>query len=457
MFDTDYLVVGAGAAGMAFTDEILTHSDATVAIVDRRHAPGGHWLDAYPFVRLHQPSAFYGVSSTPLGGDAIDAHGTNAGMYELAGADEIRAYYGRVMVRRFLASGRVRYFPSCDYVGDDRFVSRLADESWRVRVRRKIVDATYMEGAVPATSPPPFEVEDGVRVAHPGEIARLDDRPDRYVVIGGGKTALDTCVFLLESGVPAAAITWIKPREAWWMNRRFQQPYALSPDYLRGIALQMEAMAAGRSVSEILERLEADGVFLRVDPTVGAPMLRGAIVGEGELRLLRQIENVVRLGRVRRISRAEIVMEHGAIPTSERTLHVHCAASGLGARPVRPIFEPGRIRLQPFAWGYACLQSATIAVVEATVDGDEEKNRLCPPLRYWNEDVDYLSAFLAMMVGGRARGEHAALREWTKSTRLNPSNAASGHLGDPVAVEARETIRRVGPAAAANLARILAA
>src|SRR6186713_757062 len=85
--DCDYLVIGAGAAGMAFTDALLAHSDATVTIVDRRHAPGGHWQDAYPYVRLHQPSTFYGVSSVPLGEDAIDAVGTNAGYYELAGAD----------------------------------------------------------------------------------------------------------------------------------------------------------------------------------------------------------------------------------------------------------------------------------------------------------------------------------------------------------------------------------
>jgi cation diffusion facilitator CzcD-associated flavoprotein CzcO len=52
--ETDYLVVGAGAAGMAFSDTLLAHSTATVTVVDRRHAPGGHWLDAYPFVRLHQ-------------------------------------------------------------------------------------------------------------------------------------------------------------------------------------------------------------------------------------------------------------------------------------------------------------------------------------------------------------------------------------------------------------------
>ena len=63
MIETDYLVVGAGAAGMAFTDSLIAESDADVVMVDRRHRPGGHWNDAYPFVRLHQPSAFYGVNS----------------------------------------------------------------------------------------------------------------------------------------------------------------------------------------------------------------------------------------------------------------------------------------------------------------------------------------------------------------------------------------------------------
>ena len=48
--DTDYLVVGAGAAGMAFVDSLIGESDADVVVVDRRHVPGGHWNDAYPFV-----------------------------------------------------------------------------------------------------------------------------------------------------------------------------------------------------------------------------------------------------------------------------------------------------------------------------------------------------------------------------------------------------------------------
>ena len=50
--ETDYLVVGCGAAGMAFAGALIAASDAEVVMVDRRHAPGGHWNDAYPFVRL---------------------------------------------------------------------------------------------------------------------------------------------------------------------------------------------------------------------------------------------------------------------------------------------------------------------------------------------------------------------------------------------------------------------
>src|SRR5262249_2404725 len=155
---------------------------------------------------------------------------------ELAGADEIRAYFAHVMQHHFLPSGRVRYFPSSEYRGDGRFVSRLTQASYQVQVRRKVVDTTYLEGAIPATSSPPFEVADGVRCLPAGEIARIGEGPEGFVIIGAGKTALDTCVWLLEQGVPPPAIRWVKPREAWWVNRRFQQPHTLLPDFYRGTA-----------------------------------------------------------------------------------------------------------------------------------------------------------------------------------------------------------------------------
>ena len=63
----DYLLKGAGAVGMAFLDEMVHSSNEKVVVVDRRAKPGGHWVDASDFVKLHQPAAFYGVNSRSLG------------------------------------------------------------------------------------------------------------------------------------------------------------------------------------------------------------------------------------------------------------------------------------------------------------------------------------------------------------------------------------------------------
>ncbi len=151
--ETDYLVVGAGTVGMSFTDTLVQHSTADVVVVDRRHRPGGHWNDAYPFVRLHVPSANYGVDSVRLGRDAVDESGPNVGMYELASAAEICAYFDTVL-GRLEATGRVRFAGLHEYVPSDsgppRLVSRVTGASVEVTVRRKVVDATYL-GLGPAS------------------------------------------------------------------------------------------------------------------------------------------------------------------------------------------------------------------------------------------------------------------------------------------------------------------
>src|SRR5215208_2474019 len=103
--DADYLVVGAGAMGMAFTDALTGHTDVRVALIDRRHSVSGHWLEAYPFVRLHQASAFYGVASTLLGEGQLQQRGPERGLQERASQPEICFYYAR-MLERFVESGR---------------------------------------------------------------------------------------------------------------------------------------------------------------------------------------------------------------------------------------------------------------------------------------------------------------------------------------------------------------
>src|SRR5262245_47223574 len=206
--ETDYLVIGGGAAGMAFTDSLIAETDAQVVIVDRRAAPGGHWNDAYPFVRLHQPSPYYGVNSIPLGNEAIETSGHEAGMYERASGTEIRAYYDHVMYKHLIPSGQVRFLPHCDYDGDHRVVSRLSGETFDITVRKKLVDANYLSPSIPATTPPNFEIGTGVSSIPVNQLAHVGKKPERFVIIGAGKTAMDACVWLLENGVDPEHIQW---------------------------------------------------------------------------------------------------------------------------------------------------------------------------------------------------------------------------------------------------------
>src|SRR6478609_6319601 len=222
--ETDYLVVGAGTLGMGFVDTLIDHCDADVVMIDRRHRPGGHWLDAYPFVQLHQPSMNYGVNSTALGEDRIEPDGLDAGFYERAAGTQICAYFDDIMRHRMVASGRVRFLPMCEYLGGRRFRSLVTGDETDVVVRKRVVDATYMQSRVPATEPPPFAVADGVRCIPVGELTKVTEPPAGYVIVGAGKTAMDAVVWLLDRGTDPDSITWIRPRDSWLLSRKGFQP-----------------------------------------------------------------------------------------------------------------------------------------------------------------------------------------------------------------------------------------
>jgi cation diffusion facilitator CzcD-associated flavoprotein CzcO len=130
MLTTDYLIIGSGTAGLSFADQLLADTNATIGIIDRHHMPGGHWNDAYSFVRLHQPSAFYGVGSRQLGSNRIDVSSLNRGYYELASGPEIVSYFDRLMQERFLPSGRSSIFRCVTiWETDDSFPSSRAQSS----------------------------------------------------------------------------------------------------------------------------------------------------------------------------------------------------------------------------------------------------------------------------------------------------------------------------------------
>jgi len=417
--ETDYLVIGAGAVAMAFVDALIEDPDVDVIMVDRRPAPGGHWLDAYPFVKLHQPSANYGVNSTPLGHDRIDHGGPNRGFLELAGQPEICEYFDRVMRHRFLSSGRVRFFPMTDYLGDRRFRSTLTAQESEVVVRRRVVDATVLASRVPATEPPPFEVADDARCVPVGELVGVAEPPTGIVIVGAGKTAMDACTWLLEQGTPPDAITWIRPRDGWLMNRANFQPGAGAIATFEGAVLELEAVAAAGSVEEAYERLEQDEVMLRLDPSVQPTMGKGPTLTVAELQGLRRIENVIRLGHVRRIERDQIVLDQGAIPTTRGQLHVHCAAPGLPRALPRPIFTADTITLQCITRQNPTLSAAVTGFVETTDRSTAEKNRLLPPNPYSDTPFDFLRSVLTGLRTEAGWGGAPDLQAWLDDSRLN--------------------------------------
>jgi hypothetical protein len=449
--ETDYLVVGAGAMGMAFTDALIDHADVDVTLVDRRHAPSGHWNDAYPFVQLHQASLFYGVASTELGTGRIQDSGPETGLQERARRPEIQAYYDDILQRRFLEPGRVRFLPGSEHrtIGSTETVtSRVSGEQVEVRVRRRVVDATYLAPTVPATTPPPFGVADGARVVPVGALADLAESPTAVVIVGSGKTATDAIVWLLRNGFGSDRIIWVRPRDPWMLNRAFVQP---DPVVTFGLLADiMEAAADATSLDEVLLRLEATGSMLRIDADVQPTMAKAPTLAAWELELLRTVEQVVRLGHIRQVTPTEVVLDEGSIALPRGALVVHCAASGLQNPPLVPIWSPGRVRLQTIRAGFPCLNAALAGFVEATRDDDRERNRLCAPNLFGNS----LAEWARMQVrGARASavlGAEPDIAAWLDRCALNPARTTVAH--DGAALQAARA--RAGEARDAGLARL---
>jgi hypothetical protein len=431
--ETDYLVIGSGAMGMAFSDVLMTETDATIVMVDKRGRPGGHWNDAYPFVRLHQPSAFYGVNSLPLGSDAKDDTGWNQGLYELASGSEVCAYFDHVMQRQFLPSGRFRYFPMCEYRGDRRFTSLVTGADHQVTVRKRVVDATYMNVMVPSMRAPLYEVAPGLPCVPPNDLPRIKAAHAAYVIIGAGKTGMDACLWLLQNDVDPDLITWIMPRDSWLLDRANIQPGELSRKTIAGMAKQLEAIAQAESIEGLFDALNGCGQLLRFDDNVRPTMYRCATVTRTELEQLRRIKNVVRLGRVKRLEADAIVLDEGSIPTTTGHLHVDCSADGLARRPVVPVFDGDRITLQSVRTCQQVFSAAFIGHIEASVEDEAEKNALCTVIPHPDSDLDWLRTTLANTLNQIQWTQNAGVQAWLAQARLDGFSQAISALTPPSA------------------------
>ena len=280
--ETDYLVIGAGALGMGFVDTLIEHSDADVVMIDRRHRPGwslARLLSVRPAapavgelrreLRRHSDR----TGSSPTGETPAS---TSERVERRSAGTTTRSCVTDSWRRAVCGSSRCATTSATR-----RFRSRVTGVETDVSVRRSVVDATYMASRVPATDPPPFEVADGVTCVPVGALTSVTKPPAGYVIIGGGKTAMDAVCWLLDQGAAPRDITWIRPRESWILNRACFQPGAGVVPTFEGVVLELEAVAECDSIEQVYERLEERQVVLRIDPSIQPSMLKGATASRG--------------------------------------------------------------------------------------------------------------------------------------------------------------------------------
>jgi hypothetical protein len=257
-------------------------------------------------------------------------------------------------------------------------------------VARRVVDATYMRVTVPAMRPPRYRVGTDVACVAPNDLPGCTAY-DRYVVVGAGKTGIDTCLWLLGHGIAPERLAWIMPRDSWLLDRAAMQPGSMFADRIKsGFIAQLRAIRDATSPDDLFARLEDAGTLLRIDPAVRPTMYRCATVTRAELDQLRRIGDIVREGHLLGIESDEMVLEGGARAVRGCTLYIDCSADGADKWAATTIFKPDRIALQSVRGCQQIFSASLIAHVEAAYSDDTTRNRLCVPLPHPDTDLDWL-------------------------------------------------------------------
>lgn len=361
VIETDYLIVGGGAMGAAFADEMINNdSKSTIVIVDKNERLGGHWVHAYPYVRLHQPAQFYGVNSLRLGNNSTD----------LSSKPEILAYYDKVL-QNLLLTGRVTFLGKHSYIGNNQVAPiDNPDEVISIKIKKKLVDATYMKVEVPSTHPPRFQVDEGVNFVPLNNVVTEYEKWERFYILGAGKSGMDAVYYLVKQGVDPDKIHWIISNDVWCWNRDKIQCDTVVPFLFELGYKQLEA----DKIEDIFLKMEKSDGWLRIDEQVMPTRWRGPTINKHELETMRRVKNRIRKGRVARITPTEIHFKDEKLAYAEGSLFVDCTSCGLAPRPEKTIMSEKVITLQPVIFMQQVFSAAIIAKYEASGMSDKVNN-----------------------------------------------------------------------------------
>jgi len=337
----------------------------------RQAAGAGRALErGVPFVTLHQPSGAYGVCSEPLG--KFKGRREFLSPTDLATGSEVLEYYSRVMAK-FVATGRVRFYPSVTYDFDTRSFTDAKGQVKTVCFTTLVTPESYV--TVPSMRPPPFPVEEGAATIKPVN-ALPTEEASRYVVLGCGKTGTDAVLHLLRRGVDQRQISWVVPRDTWYLLR--EKIWSPASGSILPFKLAFtNALLRSDSILGAFKALERAGYLGRLTLDHEPVQCRGALIRTADLHLLRTVQDVVRLGRVTAVRPNRLELEKGTMPLEPGSLLVDCTACGTGGYTANyDVWSPGHIRLSSNLTLFnPSHSSALVAYIETTSTDAAAKNK----------------------------------------------------------------------------------
>lgn len=288
----DLCIVGAGLAGMnalAVASEYLGRGQRVI-LVDRRPRVGGMWVDAYPYVRLHQPHPWF------TAGDIRWAQGHDRS--HLATRSEVLDHFAHCLqvVRGRVAVDTLFGWEFDGFTESDGKVTltvSAADGRTCTITTPRLINAAGF--AVTPNDPLPVQSRH-VRSVSPNfcDVDELASDGAPVWVIGGGKTGMDTAHALIaadphrEVSMVAGSGTYFlsrdetfpRGRRRWWSgtmasvsgaqmvgrfdgtneheaNRWFRDTYGVSPTedadtYVLGIMSAEESRAIAAGLREVV-------------------------------------------------------------------------------------------------------------------------------------------------------------------------------------------------------------
>mmetsp|Transcript_10642 Transcript_10642/g.23503 ORF Transcript_10642/g.23503 Transcript_10642/m.23503 type:complete len:526 (-) Transcript_10642:54-1631(-) len=342
--ECDYLIVGAGATTLAFVDTLLTElPDTKIILLDKKAAPGGHWVDAYGYVKLHQPSIVYGIASKQLEGNWLKCllcqfmkpwdHRANK--------TEILKYFADFVNE----NEQISFYPNSEYYFDKdadpssefhSFSSVDGSVSYKVQVNVKLIDGSSNVNIIPHDNPLQFPVDDEVRVMTPNQVYDANNAnptemlKNKYVVLGAGKTAMDAVVYLQRTmKIDPANIAWVISQDVWMSKLGGGgNPTAW------GRALVKHDNDTQKAALE----MESKGAMVRLDKKIMPTVFKFPVVPADELKLMQNVKTIIRRGRataIRKNANSKVTIEFGddhspweAFAPLEKCVFVHCTSPG---------------------------------------------------------------------------------------------------------------------------------